>query len=229
VNQRPRAGGTRSTDANVGVVRATWIRSGSALERARPLVLIIEARRHADARQHVDAGHAVIQPDQPVGLGVRQRIQQHALHDGEDGGVGADGERERQRGGECEYGRAQQSASGLPDFSSHACHLLTSAACATPHPSDLQVLQDQAARQDTGFVKSFVANRLTALLADLVRSDVRRRDEVFVCGTVGGRCVAVPWFSRAVVGATAAGWRLNPPRNDAVRGGKMEEWCFPLR
>ena len=129
-------------------------------------------------------GHAVIQPDQPVGLGIRQRIQHHALHDGEDGRVGADGERERQRGGECEYRSAQQSAGGLPDLISHACHLLTSPRAPLRTRPTFRSSRIQAARQDTGFVKSFVANRLTAPLADVVWSDVRSRDEVFVCGTV---------------------------------------------
>ena len=34
--------------------------------------------------------------DQPLGLGIRQRLEQHAVDDAEDGGVGADAERERQ-------------------------------------------------------------------------------------------------------------------------------------
>ena len=80
-------------------------------------------------------GHAVLEPDQPVGLGIRKRIQHHALHDREDRRVGPDGERERQRGGEREHRSAQQSARGLPDLISHTCHLLTFAACAIPHRS----------------------------------------------------------------------------------------------
>ena len=93
---------------------------GQTLEGARPLVLVIEARRQADARRNIDTRHAVIQPDQPVGLWIRQRIQHHALHDGEDGRVGPDGERERQRGSKGEYWGAQQSSGGLPDLIFHA-------------------------------------------------------------------------------------------------------------
>ena len=61
-----------------------------------------------------DASRAAVeQHDQPIGIVIRQRPQQHAVDDGEDGGVGADAERERQHGDEREAGLPAQHARGV--------------------------------------------------------------------------------------------------------------------
>ena len=59
-----------------------------------------------------DAGSLVpvIQDDEPVRLGIRQRPQQHGLDDREHGDVGADAERKRQHRRRCEAGLANEQA-----------------------------------------------------------------------------------------------------------------------
>ena len=51
--------------------------------------------------------------DQPVGVGIRQRAQQHGLDHGEERGVGADAEREREHDGGREAGLASEDAQGV--------------------------------------------------------------------------------------------------------------------
>jgi hypothetical protein len=58
--------------------------------------VIVEAERDADAARQVEALCPVLKVDQPIGIGIGQRVEHHALHDGEDGGIGADGERQGQ-------------------------------------------------------------------------------------------------------------------------------------
>ena len=64
-----------------------------------------------------DAGAlvAVVEGDETVGLGVGQRTEQHRLHHGEHGHVGADAEREREDGGEGEPGLAGEPADGVAE------------------------------------------------------------------------------------------------------------------
>ena len=52
----------------------------------------------------------VIHADQSVGFGIRQRLQQHAVDDAEDGAVGADAERQREHGDEREARRLDEAA-----------------------------------------------------------------------------------------------------------------------
>ena len=53
-----------------------------------------------DLRSPIDtrAWKRVVGKDETICLGVRQRAQQHRSHDGEDGGVGADAQRQGQDG-----------------------------------------------------------------------------------------------------------------------------------
>ena len=51
--------------------------------------------------------------DQAVGIPVRKRAQQHSLGHAENRGAGADAQRDRRRGCECEYGALAQSAEGV--------------------------------------------------------------------------------------------------------------------
>jgi hypothetical protein len=46
--------------------------------------------------------------DEPVGFRERQRLQQNAVHDAEDGGRGADADRECEDGGQRETGRVPE-------------------------------------------------------------------------------------------------------------------------
>ena len=73
-----------------------------AVEEVRerqPIVVVGHRRAGAlDAR----ARKRVVEKDEAVGFGIRQRPQQHGADDGEDRGVGADAERQRQDGGQRE-------------------------------------------------------------------------------------------------------------------------------
>ena len=57
-----------------------------------------------------EAGRALADVDQPIFVAIDERPQQHAADDAEDGGVGADAERERDDDGEREALGAQQRA-----------------------------------------------------------------------------------------------------------------------
>ena len=61
---------------------------------------------------------------QPVRIAERQRRQQHALDDAEDGAVGADPERQRGQGHGGEAGRAAQHAQRVPDILAQLGHVL---------------------------------------------------------------------------------------------------------
>ena len=73
---------------------------GHGVERPRVIgELVVELPGHeVDARRDVGSRHAVVERDQPVRVAVRQRVQEHPIHDREDRHVGADGEREREHG-----------------------------------------------------------------------------------------------------------------------------------
>jgi hypothetical protein len=96
---------------------------GGAVERTRALrVVKVEPGGEPEAGGHVEAVRAVIQLDQPIRLGIRQRVQHYALHDGEDRGVGADRERQRQHGGDGERRAACQSSQGVPQLLPDSVH-----------------------------------------------------------------------------------------------------------
>jgi hypothetical protein len=81
------------------------------LERARSTqIVVVESRCHLDARRHVGARGrgAVVQIDQPIRVGVRQRVQDDVMHDGEDRRVGADRQGQRQHGGQRERRTSRQ-------------------------------------------------------------------------------------------------------------------------
>src|SRR5262249_46681389 len=58
----------------------------------------------------VDAGSRLPDPDQLVGMGVGEGLQQHPLDDAEDGHVSPDADRERDEGHQAEDGRAGEAA-----------------------------------------------------------------------------------------------------------------------
>jgi hypothetical protein len=55
-----------------------------------------------------------------VGLGIRERPQQHAIDHGVNRGVGADAQPERQNGSERESGILQEDANGVSEVSHNA-------------------------------------------------------------------------------------------------------------
>ena len=57
----------------------------------------VEAGGNAEAGFEAESVRAVVQLDQEVRLGIRQRVQHHAMHDGEDRRVCGNCERERQQ------------------------------------------------------------------------------------------------------------------------------------
>ena len=68
-----------------------------------------------------------LQVMQAIGVAVRQRLEQHAVHDAENGAIGADAERERQQRRRGKRRRAAQHAEGvadvLPEFGKKLCSL----------------------------------------------------------------------------------------------------------
>ena len=60
------------------------------------------------------------QVDEPVAVAVRQRLEQHAAHDAEDRGVGADAEREREDDDGGERGAVAQRAQRVRDVGGDA-------------------------------------------------------------------------------------------------------------
>src|SRR5690606_38540501 len=65
-----------------------------------------------------DARCCLPETDETIGLGERQRPQQHAVDDAVDRGVGADGESERQHGTGREQERGDEPSAGVPHVAS---------------------------------------------------------------------------------------------------------------
>jgi hypothetical protein len=70
----------------------------------------------------VDAGRGLPQTHEPVRLGVGQRLQEDTVDDGEDRGVGADPQGQREQCGQREYGSAGQAAAGMPHVAQQIEH-----------------------------------------------------------------------------------------------------------
>ena len=64
----------------------------------------------------------VEEPHEPIGLVERQRPQQHRVDDAEDGGVGADAEREDRDHGDGERRRAEQDPEGVAEVGKQRAH-----------------------------------------------------------------------------------------------------------
>ena len=101
--------------------------------RAEPRrILRDSAERGHSGAEVADFGHrerqvaaggpvnGLAQVDETVTVAVRQRLEQHAAHDAEDRGVGADAEREGHDHDGCERGRMPQRAHGILDVSRQA-------------------------------------------------------------------------------------------------------------
>ena len=85
------------------------------LDRGR-LALAIEIVRNRDARlRQPHQRIAVPDEDETIGGGVRQRPQQNLIQQAENGGVGADAQRQRQHGDEGEDGLLAQRPQRVPD------------------------------------------------------------------------------------------------------------------
>ena len=87
-----------------------------ALERRQaPPVLVIGQRAARDRAGAIAIDLAVHEREHAGGIAVRRRPQDHGADDAEDGGVGADAERQRDDGGDGESRRAPQQADGVDD------------------------------------------------------------------------------------------------------------------
>ena len=74
--------------------------------------------RHREGRVLlVQTAGALTDVDQPVLILVRERTQQHSLHDGEDGGVGADAQRQGQHDGQRQAPHPGERPRGVPKIS----------------------------------------------------------------------------------------------------------------
>ncbi len=83
-------------------------------EAAAPLAPV-EDRREPDVRRE-PREVAIAERDEALRLRVRQRPQQHGVDDGEDGGVGADAERQRDKRGGREPRGPPQHPEAVPDI-----------------------------------------------------------------------------------------------------------------
>src|SRR2546430_897970 len=91
--------------------------SGKVLrERAQ----VVEVRKgHAEVHAPEPGRHDL---DEPVRSGVRQRLEQHGVDRAEDGGIGADAEREREHGDEREAGASREGADRVPEILEQGVH-----------------------------------------------------------------------------------------------------------
>ena len=62
----------------------------------QPAAQVLDFRNRERGVLCIDAGSALPDVDQPALIAIDERPQQDATHDAEDGGVGADAERQRQ-------------------------------------------------------------------------------------------------------------------------------------
>ena len=85
-----------------------------------PLFSISEVvrRRHVQERDS-QPRRGMPQPNEPVGIVERQRLEENAADDAEDGRVGADSERQGEDGDQGEHRRAKQAADYSPRCGSH--------------------------------------------------------------------------------------------------------------
>ena len=92
--------------------------AGDAVERAGILrELVVQLPTHdLHTRGNVAARDAVIEHDQPIGVRIGQRVEDDAVDEREDGGIGRDRQRQRGRGGGGEYRRARHSPRGVTQF-----------------------------------------------------------------------------------------------------------------
>jgi len=61
------------------------------------------------------AGHLRRKIDHAIGVGVGERLQQHRVHDGEDGGVGSDAQRQGGNGGDGKAWILDEQLQRVPD------------------------------------------------------------------------------------------------------------------
>ena len=87
--------------------------------------LVIELPAHRrQPRRHVLTWDGVVERDETFRIAVRQRVEEHAMHDGEDRRVGTNRQRERKyrRYGECRT--PSEPSCGMPDLLGHRIHTL---------------------------------------------------------------------------------------------------------
>src|SRR5207249_968077 len=70
----------------------------------------VEIRRRGNLFVHVRGRCSMSDRNEGFGIGIRQRLQNHAIENGEDGAVGADADRERRGDGSSDRRRSAQRA-----------------------------------------------------------------------------------------------------------------------
>jgi hypothetical protein len=91
---------------------------GDALEAGGAATELGELEGRAGRAQGVLLAQLVPEEDEPVGVAVRQRVEEHRLDDGEDGAGAADAERQREHRDQGEAGRlphASQRVARIPE------------------------------------------------------------------------------------------------------------------
>jgi hypothetical protein len=98
--------------------------SGDAIERTGVVrELVVQLPGHdLHARRNISARDAVVEEQQPFRVGVRQRVEDHAINEGEDRSVSRDRERQRRRGSRSEDGCAHQPSHRVTQFLRNHVH-----------------------------------------------------------------------------------------------------------
>ncbi len=94
--------------ASAGQVVVPADRDGDLLESVMPGLDVEVLRRGEPVLRDAQAGRAVPEDDQPVGVLIRKRTQQQCARDAEDGRVRPDAERDREHGRGREAGRSRK-------------------------------------------------------------------------------------------------------------------------
>ncbi len=128
-------------------------------ERSRLLAVgRIEKRRRASVRD-ADAGRGVIDVYEPIGVRVRQRLQQHALNHAEDRGIRADADRERHHRDR----REQRQLHQAPNHMSHACRYAIDNRFVASPPVDRRVAPRLLSSRQTAPVRLSAGRQHTRL------------------------------------------------------------------
>ena len=103
------------TATGIGYVDRAALVDADTLERPRELLVREVGPRRLIPLAEPDHLHVVVRDDQPIGVAVRERAQQHAIHEGEDRDRGANADDEGHRGGDGEGRAATQRSPGRSD------------------------------------------------------------------------------------------------------------------
>ena len=108
--------------SGLGEVHEPGLEEGHVLEHR--VVLLVEDEHVRRQRELVvaEARRGTANRDEAIGVGVGERLQQHAVDDAEDRGDGAEAERQRERGDDQETRLFQQQAASVADIVNERVH-----------------------------------------------------------------------------------------------------------